>query len=66
MKLSGVIQSKICIQCQRVKICGFVFAMGLFHMVAILSPEGLKTFVLHNLNSLPNHINQRLGVSSLL
>ena len=35
--------------------------MDLFHMATILSPKGLKTFVLRPLNSLPNTSTRRLG-----
>ena len=36
-------------------------ASGLFHMATILSPEGLKTFVFHPLNSLPNTSTRDAG-----
>ena len=36
------------------------------HKAAMLSPEGVKTFVFAHWNLVPNHFNSRLGVRNLL
>ena len=40
--------------------------MGPSHSVAMLSAEGLKTFILPHRNSFPNIINSKLRVRNLL
>ena len=40
--------------------------MGLGHTAAMLSPEGLKTFVFAQPKLVPKQLNSRLGVRNLL